>query len=127
MSSAQKGRNHIWVSCKRVGTPIWGGRPPSPIAQRMWFCTTKTSRSIHQAPLQIGDHLVFGKETKGLPDSILEQYPEQLITLPMMSGERSLNLATAVCAAVYVGIDQLLRRGELHCDAQGRLVIPAIQ
>jgi hypothetical protein len=39
----------------------------------------------------------------------------------MVPNERSLNLATAVCAAVYLGVDQMLRRGELSLDETGRL------
>jgi tRNA (cytidine/uridine-2'-O-)-methyltransferase len=91
-------------------------------AARVWFFTTKTSRLVHDVQLHVGDALVFGKETKGLPAEILERYPDRLVTLPMVPHERSLNLATAVCAAVYVGIDQLRRRGDVITDVHGRLV-----
>ena len=74
---------------------------------QLWFYTTKTDRPHWDATFQPGDHLVFGKETAGLPDSILERYPDRLITLPMVPTERSLNLANAVCAAVYEGLRQI--------------------
>jgi tRNA (cytidine/uridine-2'-O-)-methyltransferase len=97
----------------------------APQPPRRWFFTTKTSRSVYDVPFAMGDHLVFGKETKGLPDWMLDQYRDRLVTFPMVPGERSLNLATAVCAAVYVGIDRLLRSApsSVHLDAQGRLVL----
>ena len=73
---------------------------------QLWLFTTKTDRPVWDASLKRGDHLVFGKETAGLPNDILNRYPDRLVTLPMMPGERSLNVATAVCAAVYEGMRQ---------------------
>jgi tRNA (cytidine/uridine-2'-O-)-methyltransferase len=53
-----------------------------------------------------GDFLVFGKETAGLPLTILNQYPEQCIRLPMIEGARSLNLSNAVAVSVYEALRQ---------------------
>ncbi|MEA5557627.1 tRNA (cytidine(34)-2'-O)-methyltransferase [Nodularia spumigena] len=92
-------------------------------APRRWFLSTKTDRSIFDVTLQRGDHLVFGKESRGLPPDILASHPDQLVSLPMLVGERSLNLATAVCAVVYEGLRQLRARRLLHLTPQGRLVI----
>lgn len=90
---------------------------------RPWVFTTKAARPVWDADLRRGDHLLFGKETCGLPESILEQYEDRLVTLPMVPGERSLNLATAVCAAVYEGIRQCALRGEAGLLPDGRLDI----
>ena len=49
---------------------------------------------------------MFGKETAGLPQSILKQFPEQCIRLPMIEGARSLNLSNAVAVAVYEALRQ---------------------
>ena len=87
----------------------------------MWAFTTKTSRPAWDADFRKGDHLLFGKETRGLPESILQQFPDRLITLPMAPGERSLNLATAVCAAVYEGIRQCVAREDAGLTPEGRL------
>lgn len=52
---------------------------------------------------------VFGKETMGLPDALLEQYAEHTLTIPMFSSKiRSLNLSNAVSVAVYEAIRQQL-------------------
>lgn len=87
----------------------------------MWVFTTRASRPAWDADFRRGDHLVFGKETRGLPESILRRYPDRLVTFPMVPGERSLNLATAVCAAVYEGIRQCIARGDARLLADGRL------
>ena len=89
-----------------------------------WLFTTKSVRPYWSVPLQPGDHLVFGKETAGLPDDLLSRYADRLVTFPMTPGERSLNLATAVCAAVYEGVRQSVSRGLLTLSPDGRLVLP---
>ena len=93
----------------------------APTAQR-WLFSTKAKRTVFDADLRRGDHLIFGRETAGLPDDILIRDPEHVVSLPMAAGERSLNVATAVCAAVYEGIRQLLAQGQVRLDADGRLV-----
>lgn len=88
---------------------------------RRWFFTTRATRPVWDAPLARGDHFIFGRETEGLPADLLEAHPESLLTLPMLPTERSLNLATAVCAVVYEGLRQLVAAGDLALDQRGRL------
>lgn len=90
-------------------------------ASRLWLFTTKTTRVVYDAPFMPGDVLLFGKETRGLPEEFLARYPEQGLRFPMMAGERSLNLATAVCAAVYEGVRQLREKGFVRIDEHGRI------
>jgi len=104
--------------CGRGGA---GGAVPSS-GPRRWFFSTKAARTLWDADLRLGDHLVFGKETRGLPDDLLEHHPGELVALPMMAGERSLNLATAVCAVVYEGLRRAHARGEIRLDGAGRIV-----
>lgn len=118
-------------ACRRAGLDYWPRLDLSEHADwsaytgssaaRRWLFTTKTDRPVFDAELLPGDHLVFGSETKGLPDEILEANADNLVTLPMARGERSLNLATAVCAAVYESVRQQLARGQLALDNAGRL------
>lgn len=72
------------------------------------------------ADLRLGDALVFGRETTGLPDEILSRYPDRGLRLPMMPGERSLNQAVSVCSVVYEGLRQARSRGEIRLDPQLR-------
>ncbi|MCA9293482.1 MAG: tRNA (cytidine(34)-2'-O)-methyltransferase [Phycisphaerales bacterium] len=88
---------------------------------RIWMLTTKTSRPVWDAPINRGDVLLFGKETAGLPADILERYADRAITLPMLPTERSLNVATAVCAVVYEGIRQLAAAGSVRIAQDGRI------
>ncbi|MEC9373156.1 MAG: tRNA (cytidine(34)-2'-O)-methyltransferase, partial [Planctomycetota bacterium] len=101
-------------ACRRAGLDYWPRLAPAEHhswpaylraadPDRLWLYTTKSTRPHWQADLRPGDHLVFGKETRGLPDDLLNKYSDRLVTLPMAEGERSLNLATAVCAAIYEG------------------------
>jgi tRNA (cytidine/uridine-2'-O-)-methyltransferase len=119
-------------ACRRAGLDYWPRLAPTEhdtwdaylaAAQppRLWLFTTKADRTPDQVEFQPGDHLVFGKETRGLPAALLREHSDRLITLPMRAGERSLNLATAVCAVVYLGIDQFIRRGALALDSAARL------
>jgi tRNA (cytidine/uridine-2'-O-)-methyltransferase len=82
---------------------------------RVWLYTTKSNRPHWRAAMARGDYLLFGKETQGVPAQIHEWVvstygDDHRVTLPMAPGARSLNLATAVCAAVYEGLRQITSR-----------------
>ncbi len=69
---------------------------------RLYFFTTKTNRPYVDAPFTPGDYLLFGKETKGLPESILRRYENHCYTLPMANPNiRSLNLAMTAGIVLY--------------------------
>ena len=74
---------------------------------RMFLLSTKAHISIFDTSLQHGDYFVFGKETKGLSQDILDKYPKQMIGLPMFGPIRSHNLANAVTAVVYEATRQI--------------------
>lgn len=73
---------------------------------RVYYLTTKTERVYWDAEFQPGDCLVFGPETRGLPQSLLEENPDKTLTIPQRSG-RSLNLATSVGIVAYEAIRQI--------------------
>ena len=73
---------------------------------RMHFATTKAPRDYCAAEYGPDDFLVFGRETAGLPQEIMDRYRDRLIRLPMLPGLRSLNLANTVCATVYEALRQ---------------------
>jgi tRNA (cytidine/uridine-2'-O-)-methyltransferase len=78
-------------------------RPPA----RRFLLTTKSKRRYSEAKFQKGDYLVFGRETKGLPESLLLSDAENCWTIPMAPEARSLNLATAVAIVLFEGVRQL--------------------
>ena len=94
---------------KEVDVRLWDSledlqRSQEPTA-RLFFLTTKSDRAYCDARFQPGDFLVFGRETKGLPEALLAANPEQLLTIPMR-GARSLNLATAVAIVLFEAVRQ---------------------
>lgn len=76
--------------------------------QEMFFFTKKTDRPIFKAEFNRGCWLVFGRETAGLDDELLEKNKERLLTLPMYSEHvRSLNLSNAATAVAYEALRQI--------------------
>ncbi|WP_018970631.1 tRNA (cytidine(34)-2'-O)-methyltransferase [Rubritalea marina] len=75
---------------------------------RMFLLTTKTEKAYWDADLKEGDYLLFGRETRGLAEPIIEKYQDTALTIPMVSGgTRSLNLATAVGIVLFEGMRQM--------------------
>ena len=74
-------------------------------ATRYFYLSTKADRPYHTIEFQPGDFLVFGRETKGLPESLLQANADRLLTIPM-HGTRSLNLATAVAIVLFEAVRQ---------------------
>lgn len=72
---------------------------------RYFFLTTKAARAYHEIQFRRGDFLVFGRETKGLSETLLAANRDHCITIPM-HGTRSLNLATAVAIVVFEAVRQ---------------------
>ncbi len=69
---------------------------------RIWALSTRGSRRYSEVSYQAEDAFLFGPETRGLPQSLLDALgPEQVIRLPMVAQSRSLNLSNSVAALVY--------------------------
>jgi tRNA (cytidine/uridine-2'-O-)-methyltransferase len=86
-----------WRSCRT----LLDGR-------RMFAFTTKAIRLYTEPAYGHGDVLVFGSETRGLPDDALKDFPgERRLRLPMRPGNRSINLSNAVAAVVFEAWRQL--------------------
>jgi tRNA (cytidine/uridine-2'-O-)-methyltransferase len=73
---------------------------------RFFYLTTKAKQPYFEARFKQGDFLVFGRETKGLPEALLARNAERCLTIPMQ-GTRSLNLATAVAIILFEAMRQL--------------------
>jgi tRNA (cytidine/uridine-2'-O-)-methyltransferase len=76
--------------------------------ERMWFISTRGTRPYSEARVLEGDVLVFGKETSGLPQWLLDAYPSRTLRIPMREGAvRSLNLSTSVGIVAYAALGRL--------------------
>ena len=90
---------------------------------RLWCFSTKAKHVYTQARFQPGDALVFGPESRGLPERLLNERPDRALRIPIFPQARSLNLANAVAIAVYEGMRRSAR-GEAKTNCGGRLVSP---
>ena len=75
--------------------------------EQMWCLSTKAPRSYTEAAFHDGCYLLFGKETKGLPEDFLQAHYGECVRIPMVNDARSLNLSNAVAITVYEALRQL--------------------
>jgi len=71
-----------------------------------YYLTTKSKKSFFDVQFKEDDFLVFGPETRGMPEKILKENPQNSITIPMLEGQRSLNLSNSVAIVLYEAIRQ---------------------
>lgn len=71
-----------------------------------YYLTTKSEKSYFDVEFKEDDFLVFGPETRGLPEDLLNANKETAVTIPMLEGQRSLNLSNSVSIVVYEAIRQ---------------------
>ena len=86
---------------------------------RLWLFSTKAPRSYTDVRYWDGDFLVFGPESRGLPEELLEARRESCVRIPMRPGARSLNLSNSAAVAVYEALRQqnfpeLREQGRMH-------------
>ena len=73
-----------------------------PAPDRMFALTTRATRLVHEVQFSPGDWLVFGAETRGLSEVVRQSFAAtQSNKLPMIAGQRSLNLSNAVAVTVF--------------------------
>ena len=94
---------------KEVPLQLWDSldalQRTQPADARYFFLTTKAQRPYYSVNFRRDDFIVFGRETKGLPDKLLAANADRCITIPM-HGTRSLNLATAVAIVLFEAVRQ---------------------
>lgn len=71
-----------------------------------YYLTTKSKNLYTHKKFKQGDFFVFGPETRGIPEIILNENKDTSITIPMMDGQRSLNLSNSVAIVLYEAIRQ---------------------
>lgn len=86
---------------------------------RIYMATTKGKHVYTEVVYEPDCYLMFGKESAGIPEEILVQYPEECVRIPMIGQTRSLNLANSVAIVLYEalrqnGFDQMKLQGDLH-------------
>ena len=79
---------------------------PEELHPRLHFLTTKTDKIYTDVQFKEGDFLIFGPETRGLPEEILTKYNKNCVTIPMNENTRSLNLSNSIAIGAYEAIRQ---------------------
>ena len=86
----------------------WNDFVASARPHRLWYFSKRAFKSYTTAEYSSDDFLVFGPETRGLPQQLLDTEPDVTLRIPMMgTGVRSLNLSNAVSIVLYEGLRQL--------------------
>lgn len=97
-----------WESVDMWVHPGWRAFREAMARERCLYFSARATRPLSEAQFRSNSVLVFGNETDGLPDRILEKHPDECFTIPMPSGKvRSLNLATAAGIVLYEGLRQV--------------------
>jgi len=99
-----------WEKCDVRVWPSFAAVRDAAAGSRFFFLTTKVRRAYWEERFEEGDYLVFGRETKGLPESLLAANERHCLTIPQQPEARSLNLATAAGVVLYEAVRQLALR-----------------
>jgi tRNA (cytidine/uridine-2'-O-)-methyltransferase len=97
-------RLRLTVHDDRAGFLRFVGESP------MWLFSSRGRRTHWQADFQDGDWLVFGSESKGIDESVLQLHPDRVLRIPQAENERCLNLATAVGIGLYEALRRHVHR-----------------
>ncbi|QNM15360.1 MULTISPECIES: tRNA (cytidine(34)-2'-O)-methyltransferase [Fusobacterium] len=73
----------------------------------IYYATTKTNQKYSDVKFKENDFIMFGPESRGIPEEILNKNPERCITIPMIPMGRSLNLSNSAAIILYEGLRQL--------------------
>lgn len=97
---------HEWVGIleyRSLNEYLLAARP-----RRLFACSTRNATCYADVAYRAGDAFLFGPETRGLPQDVLESLPaDRRIRIPMREGNRSLNLSNAVAVVLYEAWRQL--------------------
>jgi tRNA (cytidine/uridine-2'-O-)-methyltransferase len=102
-----------WESVNMVRHRNFGEFAAALAPARLFYFSTRGERAYTAVRYQPGDVLVFGSETKGLPEDILSAHRDRVLAIPIRADRvRSLNLATAVGIVLYEALRQCAQRGQ---------------
>ena len=86
---------------------------------KIYMATTKAKKIYSEAAYEPDCYIMFGKESAGIPEEILVEYPEECVRIPMIGETRSLNLSNSVAIVLYEALrqnqfDHMKLEGDLH-------------
>lgn len=95
-----------WEHLDWEAVDSWGELESRLAGTRFWFVECGGDRHVWEASFQPGDAIVLGSESRGLPPSLWAHRPGSVISYPMRSAVRSLNLASTANAVMYEAVRQ---------------------
>ncbi len=105
---ARAGLDYHDLTCLTVH-PDWAHCQAALAGRRMFAMSTRASRRHDRVDFQPGDALLFGPESRGLPEEVLRDFaPERRVRIPMLGPADSLNVATATALLLYEAVRQRL-------------------
>lgn len=96
-----------WQQVQVVEHASWRAFRAALPGARLWYTSPRAGRRYTDVRFQEGDCLVFGPESRGLPEEVLAEAPEGAIRIPMQPGARSLNVASAAAVVLYEALRQV--------------------
>ena len=100
-----------WDSVDLWVHPTWRRFREAIARERCWYFSARGEHPLWDVAIPDGACLVFGNETSGMPERIVEKHPDRVFRIPMSGPVRSLNLATAVGIVLYDVLKGLRREG----------------
>jgi tRNA (cytidine/uridine-2'-O-)-methyltransferase len=91
------------------GWPEFEARTLRGQIEKLHLFTARADRSVFSVGFRPGDFLVFGQEQLGLPPALLDAWPGRQVAIPLLAGQRSLNLAVAAGVAVFQALHGCMR------------------
>ena len=120
----QRAGMDYWAHVEWRRWPSWKAfHDGLPDLARLWFIESHGPKHYAQAAFALGDYLVFGRETAGLPKDLLEQHRERWLRIPMFNAHsRSLNLSNCVALVLFEALRQRGFPNELPTAVPGQTV-----
>ena len=107
-SNSKNSKLDCHASLSAPGGPASGGHSARNDETCFWFISTRGEKNIWEVDFNTGDYLIFGSESKGLDQKILDKVEkDKIVSIPMNGKTRSLNLSTSVGIVLYEAIRQV--------------------
>jgi len=95
-----------WEHLDWQAVPDWDSYARTLDMQHTWLFSKSATKNYTDVVYDVGDTLVFGSESQGLPPSLIEKNPDRVVGIPIREPVRSLNLSSAVAIAGYEALRQ---------------------
>ena len=104
--SLQRAGMDYWKEIDLTTYDEWADFVEAHGTEHLYLASTKAKKSYTEVQFSTGDYVMFGPESRGIPEEILAAHPENCIRIPMRSDARCLNLSNSVAVVLYEALRQ---------------------